>query len=306
MPVPTLRHEALLYADDAEYLSILGSFVRDGLDEGRPIFVAVPRDRGELLKQELNGDAARVTFADMTKLGRNPSTIIPAVRAFMQAHRARRVRFVGEPIWPGRTTDEIAEATRHESLINLAFAGTSAHILCPYEVRRLDAPVVSDAYRTHPGLISRTGHLASRHYADPAVVCRADAWPLPVPPVGADVVERQVERLADIRALVRAQVRTAGLRDGRIDDVVLAVDELCSNTLKYSPTVGTLRIWRDGDHLVYEVHDTGRITDLLAGRHLVPPGVMHGRGLFTVNHLADLVQLRSDDHGTTIRLHIRL
>jgi anti-sigma regulatory factor (Ser/Thr protein kinase) len=224
----------------------------------------------------------------------------------MRAHIGQPLRFVGEPIWPGRTTDEIAEATRHESLINLAFAGTSAHILCPYDIRRLDAPVVSDAYRTHPALISRSSYVASAHYADPAVVCHADAWPLRVPPSGAYVVECAVERLADIRALVRAHARTAGLSDTRIDDVVLAVDELCYNTMKYSPTVGTLRIWRDCDELVCEVHDTGRITDLLAGRRLVPPGAMHGRGLFLVNHLSDLVQLRSDDHGTTIRLHISL
>ncbi len=58
----------------------------------------------------------------MAELGRNPARIIPEVQAFTDKHPGQRVRFVGEPIWPGRSAAEICEATRHEALLNLAFA----------------------------------------------------------------------------------------------------------------------------------------------------------------------------------------
>ena len=303
--VSGLRHEALLYADGAEYLGSVGSFIRDGLDADLPVFVAVPAKRGEQLKNELDGDAHRVKFADMTQLGRNPSTIIPAVRAFMHEY-GQPFRFVGEPIWRGRTADEIAEATRHESLINLAFAETTAHILCPYNIQGLHAATVADAHRTHPDLVTGNGQVTSQQYKDPAVVCHAGAWPLPAVPAHVEIIESTITRLADIRRLVREHARAVGLSDTRIDDFVLAVDELCTNTMKYSPSIGTLRMWQERDELVCEVRDAGRILDLLVGRRQVPPGAMHGRGLFLVNHLCDLVQLRSSELGTTIRLRIRL
>lgn len=41
------------------------------------------------------------------------------------------------------------------------------------------------------------------------------------------------------------------------------MNEVSTNTLHYSPRVGTLRIWREPETLVCEVHDSGQITDLL-------------------------------------------
>ena len=64
----------------------------------------------------------------MAELGRNPARIIPEVLAFAQIHPGKAVCCVGEPIWPGRTTEEIEEAVRHEALVNLAFRDSSGHL----------------------------------------------------------------------------------------------------------------------------------------------------------------------------------
>jgi len=55
-----------------------------------------------------------------------------------------------------------------------------------------------------------------------------------------------------------------------------------------------------------EVRDGGQIHDLLAGR--VRPGAeeIGGRGLWLVNHLCGLVQIRSSAGGTVVRLHLAL
>ena len=80
--------------------------------------------------------------------GANPACIIPAWREFVDEHAAasRALRGIGEPIWPDRTSAELVECQRHESLLNLAFAGTrSFHLLCPYDTEALDAAVIEEA-----------------------------------------------------------------------------------------------------------------------------------------------------------------
>ena len=53
------------------------------------------------------------------------------------------------------------------------------------------------------------------------------------------------------------------------------------------------------------MHDGGWITDPLAGRKRPPPDSA-GQGLWVVNHVSDLVEMRSGPAGTTTRLHFRL
>ena len=55
--------------------------------------------------------------------------------------------------------------------------------------------------------------------------------------------------------------------------------------------------------LVCEVRDSGYIDDPLAGRRRIPTSAASGqRGIWLVNQLCDLVQLRTHAHGTTVRV----
>src|SRR5690349_24474231 len=93
----------------------------------------------------------------MTEACRNPGRIIPTVLlAFANAHPGRRVRLIGEPIWAGRSDTEYPACAQHEALINTAFTGRPATILCPYNTRLLDPLWVQDAYRTHPVMLTTT------------------------------------------------------------------------------------------------------------------------------------------------------
>jgi anti-sigma regulatory factor (Ser/Thr protein kinase) len=67
-----------------------------------------------------------------------------------------------------------------------------------------------------------------------------------------------------------------------------------------------VRTWRENDALLCEVADAGHIADPLAGRELPPPDQLGGRGLWLVNQLCDLVQLRSSPGRSVVRLHMRL
>src|SRR5690349_5948381 len=146
-------HPALLYRDTGEYLAGTLPFIRDGLAAGEPVAVAVPGPHLELLRDALGADAGRVRLLDMRVVGGNPGRILPGVLlAFANAHADRRVRIIGEPIWPGRTPVEYPACAQHEALINAAFAGRAATVLCPYDTGRLDPAWIRDSYRTHPVL----------------------------------------------------------------------------------------------------------------------------------------------------------
>jgi len=132
------------------------------------------------------------------------------------------------------------------------------------------------------------------------------ATPLPDPPGPPAELSFGSGSLTGLRDLVSRHAATAGLDSSRAADLVLAVDELATNSLRHGGGRGTLRIWRDDGTLVCEVRDAGRIENPMAGRERPPPERDGGRGLWMVNQLCDLVQLRSFPDGVTVRVHMYL
>ncbi len=260
-PAEGFTHLALLYSSTREYLAGVLTQLRTSLRRAEPSFVAVPAPKVDLLRDELNGESAGVLFADMSELGRNPARIIPLLRAFIDDHPGQRVSYVGEPIWPARSAAEMREATRHEALINLAFSGTAATALCPYDTTALAPSVVADARRTHPALLQRGQRRASPEYCGPARLPPECERPLPPPPPGSE----SITYLSDLSA-ARGMV------------------------ISYASHAGATQ-------------DT--IADPLAGRQRPAPDAPGGHGLWLVNQICDLVELRSGPAGTSIRMHMR-
>jgi anti-sigma regulatory factor (Ser/Thr protein kinase) len=302
---PQLEHAALFYRGTGEYLDAVLGFVAGGLERAEPVFVAVPGPKVGLLREHLGGQAGRVSFADMTEIGANPARIISRVADFAGAHPGRAIRYVGEPAWEARTAAELCEATRHEALVNLAFAGTAASMLCPYDRGRLAPGVIAGAERTHPVLITGGRSRPSRGYRGAGLFPAGCDQPLPSPPARAAVLAYR-DDLAHVRAFTAAQARRAGLPAGRARDLVIAVSELAANTWRHTDAGGTVHIWAADGELLCQVHDSGHVSDPLAGRRRPVPDAGRGHGLWVVNQLCDLAELRTGRTGTTIRLHMRL
>jgi anti-sigma regulatory factor (Ser/Thr protein kinase) len=296
-----VSHLAFFYRDERTYLSQLVAFVNAGLANGEPVFVAVPGPKGGLLREHL-AKSGILYFADMTRLGRNPARIIPEVQAFIEYHRPQRIRYIGEPIWPGRSAAEICEATRHEALINLAFSEASATIVCPYDFAGLAPSVIGEAERTHPGILAN-GHVAvGTRYAGPGNVPPECDRSLPTPPATAETLDYETD-LRQLRSLVAGHAYRAGLPDERAGDLVLAASEIAANTLRHTGGAGTVHIWHTDAEVLCQIHDQGWITDPLAGRTRHVPDE-RGHGLWVVNQVCDLAELRTGQDGTTIRLHM--
>jgi anti-sigma regulatory factor (Ser/Thr protein kinase) len=305
---PDFSHEAFFYADDDEFLAGALPFAEAGLEAGDSILVVLPRSTGELLRGELDGEAERIHFAEMEEVGRNPARLIPVWRDFLEenANVGRGVRGIGEPIWDGRSDAEVDECQRHESLLNLAFdSGPAWSLMCPYDSVRLDERVLEEALCSHP-LVSRPDCVAkSSFYAEPQAR-DPFAGRLPPPAVPVAEISFTAQKLSEVRRFAAEQARSIGLEPTRVEDLVLAVNELATNSLQHSRGPGSLRIWREAAAIACEVDSEDRIDQPFAGRERPHPTQLRGRGLWLVNQLCDLVQIRSGGSGSVVRLQMSL
>ncbi|MGW2272513.1 anti-sigma factor RsbA family regulatory protein [Streptomyces yangpuensis] len=334
-------HPALFYRDAAEYLSGVGDFVRAALAADEPVLVAVPGPRLDALRESLGtgGGAGIVTWTDMTELGRNPGRVLAALQEFADRHVGRAARIVGEPIWPGRSPAEVREATRHEALVNTAFAGRPATVLCPYDVAGLAPAVVSDARRTHPTSIERGQDLPSPAYAGASALSADLDRPLPEPAGPVARLAYAHGGLAEVRAYAEEWARGTSLTPARRGDLIMAISEAAANSLAHGGGKGTLRLWTAGGPaaqeagdaaggpaggaarcaaggvagvgaavgvgVVAEIHDCGLLADPLAGRRRPTlASADGGRGLWMIHQLCDLVEVRATEGGFTLRLHV--
>jgi anti-sigma regulatory factor (Ser/Thr protein kinase) len=298
-------HPALFYRDDDTYLAGTVPFVEAGLAAGEAVAVAVPGHRLTLLSTALGAAARQIRLIDMEQAGRNPGRIIPRVlRTFADAHPDTRVRIIGEPIWAGRSPTEYPACAQHEALINHAFTGRDATILCPYDTSRLDGRTLADALATHPVVIEDDVERDSPAYAPDRIVDTYNQ-PLPHPP-GSPARTYDASLLPDTRAFALREAAGLGLPADRCDDLALVVAELTTNSVIHGGGTGTLHIWASDGHLVCQVEDEGHIADPLAGRRVPPPSRPGGRGLLMVNYLTDLVRVHTSHKGTTVRCYLRL
>jgi anti-sigma regulatory factor (Ser/Thr protein kinase) len=238
----------------------------------------------------------------MTDAGRNPGRIIPGVlRAFADRHTHRRVRIVGEPMWPQRSSTEYPACAQHEALLNTAFRVVEATILCPYDAEGLSPVVLADAAATHPVLVDRDQWWTSPGYAPDRIVdgynqpldAPGDADEIPVAPAGLRRIRDWATRLAT----------AAGLVGERLDDVAYTVNELATNSTEHGSGRARVRAWRTDTAFAVQADNAGRLPDPLVGRRPARPGQPRGRGLLLVNMLADLVRVHTAPNHVTVRAY---
>jgi anti-sigma regulatory factor (Ser/Thr protein kinase) len=305
--VDAFRHEAVLYTGTDGFIASSLAFIRGALAAKEPILVAVPTPKIDLLRQRLGDDASRVAFADMASIGSNPAWIIPAWREFVDrnAGQGRRLRGIGEPIYPERSASELVECQLHEALLNVAFEGGSGFwLVCPYDTAALSQAVIDGALRTHPFVAHGGAHDASPVYPGTAAAAAPFRAPLPEPAQVLAGLAFDRSNLGSVRRIVSREAARAGFLTHSIADLVLAASEVATNSVQHGGGRGMLRVWRDGAVLVCELRDGGHLDLPLAGRHRPAPDQPGGRGLWLANQLCDLVQIRSFASGTTVRLHM--
>jgi transcriptional regulator with XRE-family HTH domain len=165
-----LEHRVLLYGSDEEYLASTVPFLVEGVARADTLLaVAAGRQIG-MLRDALGDNAAHVEFRDSTEWYCSPSAALNQYHTFVEGAFERGapwIRIIGEPVWTGRTEDEVAEWKRYESIINLSFASSPATILCPYDSTSVPERILAGARHTHPEIASNGDLTASLTYQAP-------------------------------------------------------------------------------------------------------------------------------------------
>jgi anti-sigma regulatory factor (Ser/Thr protein kinase) len=172
----------------------------------------------------------------------------------------------------------------------------------PGDARSVERSSTVSAIETRPGDEARENNVHMRSHEPPGQFegsLRAPAGPL-------RELSFTAESLSGLRHSLSAWASTERLGAERVEELILAVNELATNSVRHGGGGGTLLMWREKDTLLCEVRDPGQIEPSILAGALPPPDASGGRGLWLVHQLCDVVQIRSSSAGTVVRVQARL
>lgn len=169
-----LDHYALIYGDLDELVHASEPFLADGMAAGDATLVLADRAKTDALRERLGAAASAIRFEDPRTWYTSPPEALRGLRAFADGALdagASWVRIVGEPVWQGRSSDQVRAWVRYEAMLNLAFAARPMTVACLYDATGLDHSIVGYARATHCRCLEHGQDTVSRDYADPLDFC---------------------------------------------------------------------------------------------------------------------------------------
>lgn len=301
-----LMHQALMYDDRPEFLSVAMPFLRAGLRDNAAVLAVVPAGNLEALRDSLGSDASYVRFIDAAQWYDHPVRTIRDYCDFVESSAPRRVHALAEPVWFGRSRQEIVEWTRYEAVVNRAFARSGAHVICGYDRQTLPPEILDAAQRTHPDLLVGARRQKSRVFTPPeSFGASCDRSPLPPVPAHAETLRLESADLAPLRQGIRDEAERHGMDPAAAGAFVTAAVEVAANAVQHGTPPMAAKFWVEAGRLHCEVADFGHWRpDALIGFLPREPGT--GLGMWGARLLTDLVQVRTGWSGTVVRLSSRL
>lgn len=295
------RHEAMPYDSIEDLVGQVTDFLEPGLTRGDLAMIVVESEKTARFR---NAFGERVEVAAMEEVAPNPGRLISLWHDFLEDNcvPGDMVWGVGEPVYPGRRKAELVEAQIHERLLDRAFAGSKYRLMtvCPYDTGQLAPEAIEEMERSHLYILDG-GETRRNPRFEPEEGHVLDG-DLPAPPIPEDwFTPFTAIGLAGMRRDLAEQARDLGVLSERIPDLLLAVNEIATNSVLYAGG-GTLGVWPDNGHMVCEVRDRGYIRDELVGRRRPDYKQERGRGIWLANQVSDLVQLRTGPSGTRVRI----
>jgi anti-sigma regulatory factor (Ser/Thr protein kinase) len=291
-------HQAVPYAGEQQFLSCCAAMADRAAARDEQLMFLVDSAKLDALRDTLGSPPDDVSFVELDEHASNPALLITLLDGLRSTADGRRCVTVHEPSQDGPSAAR-AETRLGESVLNSPSLNSwNLAVLCLYNSADLDAAALGEMRRTHPSVWGEDGNPAYEpHLAD-------IRFSESLPAVPGDAIRHQLHGrdLASAREFVRGNAE--GLAPDRREDLVLAANEVITNSIQHADGQCQVAMWDEGESVVCDVRDNGHITDPLVGRLAPRTGATAGRGLWLANHLCDLVQIRSSQAGTTVRLRI--
>ncbi|WP_046471519.1 sensor histidine kinase [Allosalinactinospora lopnorensis] len=299
-----LSHNALLYKDTEEFLSVAVPFVRAGLEAGDAVAVYLTEASLETMREALGSDASSVQFADSANAYTHPVRTLSASVAFINALAPRRMRVVAGEILESNPRRSWPEWFRFEWFCNTAVKDARLTTLCCYNRSFLPPEAVEYARQTHPATLTGNERTENPGVTGTGSVSTAfGRQPLPSSPQTAASMHVDPADLHTVRNFIADQARRYGMAPGPLQDLLVAVTEVVTNAIRHGTSPITLRSWSGESDLFCEIVDSGdwRPDDFIGW---MPPQSASepGFGLWGVRMLCDIVEVRSAAEGTKVLL----
>ena len=200
-------------------------------------------------------DADDVTLVATDEHGRNPSRITTMLDSFRAGGDGRRSLGVTETVFAQRTPDAMLEAQLTESVLNSAtLQSWPMSVICLYDVSELDDACMREMRRSHPVI---RGESSDNADYDARLLDALYGASLPPPPADASTLDIIDPQLVEMRDFVREHATSYGIAADRVDDLVLAANEIGTNSLRHAGGRCTVRMWSEGAAAVCEVSTAG-------------------------------------------------
>lgn len=306
---PGLRHRALLFDSIEQQADVLAPVIEHALDTDQPVFAVLDTPCIDGLRDRLGSrrmSSERLAVLRPTEVYLHPARALTEFVQLIRTHTAdgQRVTLIGEPAFESPLMDRPAWA-HAESVLNAAVGELPVTIVCAYHRRDRPAEILASAARTHPEVYIDGKLCCSPGYLEPAEFMAAQQPELSVAPPGAPaMVLAGPHDLRHIRRLVARIGIDAGLTGGQVEDFVLAVGELATNSVEHGSDPRQVVVWAGADDVVCEVVNRGAFGDPFRGLIPPDPGQPRGRGVFMARQICDSVQLWTDE--TQVRVQARM
>ncbi|MEX2587146.1 MAG: sensor histidine kinase [Actinomycetota bacterium] len=302
-------HEACFYESDDEFLAVAAPFVKNGVNAGEKVLVALPDRQADLLRSALP-EAKQITFVAGSQHYLRPAATIRTLLEIFRSHveqNSGRLRVVGAAFDPLRATWE--PWARYEAAVNELFAGYPVWGLCVYDTRITADQVLDEVERTHPYIHSSDGeHLYSAKFEPPRQFLANRPAPAPDPLESTAPHIKLVNPTAgQARRAVFEVTAGSQLAASTVDDLVHGVSEVVTNAHQHGAPPVVLRAWSTAGRTVATVEDCGNgLTDPLLGLQPARPvGEGGGLGLWVTHQIcSEVVHCRSPS-GFSVRLTVR-
>jgi len=301
-----LEHAAGFHATAAHLRQLLAPLADAAVARGEPLAVALEPVTEEALAGRLGDD---VRLARLTPAGEPDGASAQTTAARWALELRALAAASGTPVTV--LTEHVRRLdgadgrfwTELDAALNVALADLPVRMTCFYPQVPLHLEITEGARLTHPLLLD-DGELHHKpQHLDPRAVLAdrpAQAPPLLGPP---DVhLPFGAWQLHEVRAAVeRALAGSAHERD-RVEDVVLAVNEVATNAVEHGTPHARLSLWTGGPALLCEIDDGGTLRDPLPGLQPPHPSEPRGRGVWIARQLCDSLHIWADDRGTHVRM----
>ena len=295
-----LRHNALVYSSQDEFLARTVPFLREGLAAGEGAIVGRTRPGLALLREALGADADRVTFVDVSEAYTTPARTLASYHEVFADHlrMAPSLRVVGD-VQFGPDPGEWDLWAGYEAVFNRSFAHLPAWVWCAYDAERTPEDLLESVWRTHPDVLSHDGWRASGRYEDPDTLLRR-VTPEPVRlldlrsiPFGDGVVE--------LREGLARELLAQEITESRALDMLVAATEVARNAIEHGGGLKDVRLGRFRERFVCEIVDRGEGFDDPAAGYLAPREG-RGAGLWVARRLTWRIEFFRGADGFTARI----